>query len=72
MNAMTKLLNLLDKIYGFEDQSKSVLRKTGHRYDEKNNVYITNLEYRVRRKNGGVVNKPIKENSLLRNLLKRN
>ena len=67
---MTKLLGLLDKVYGFPDQTKSVLLKTGHRFDEKNNMYITNLEYRTRRPKSGNVKTRIKENSLLQAILK--
>lgn len=72
MNKMNKLIALLDELYGFRDKlGNSVLRKIGHVYDEKKNVYITTLEYRTRRSSGGIVTKRrIKENSLLNSLLK--
>ena len=69
MNAMTQLLNLLGQVYGFRDQKKSVLRKVGQTYDEAANVHVITLEFRVRRDDGGVVQKKIKENSLFSSIL---
>ena len=67
---MTQLLSLLGQVYGFKDQKKSVLRKIAQTYDEAANVHVITLEFRVRRDEGGVVQKKIKENSLLCSLLK--
>ena len=70
MNTMNKLLACLAAVYGFDDQEKSTLRKIGQAYDEKHNVHVIQLEYRVRRDDGGVVVKKKVRESLLHSILK--
>ena len=70
MNAMNKLLAILDEVYGFSDQSKSKLRTVSRTYDEKSNSHIVTFQYITRRKKDNIVSNKIRENSLLSALLK--
>ncbi len=73
MNAATRLKKYMDAYFGFKNENpklKSTIRKISETFDEKASVRIITLEYRVKQYAGGRVIKKIKENSLLRSLLK--
>ena len=50
MNKHTRLLAVLDDVFGMENKIKSQFRKVGQDFDEKTNEHIFLIEYRVRGK----------------------
>lgn len=73
MNAATKLLNYLDDYFGFKKENpklRSVVKKISQSFDEKASVHVITFEYRCKSYAGGRVTKKIKENSLLRSILR--
>ena len=57
MNKWNRLLQILDRTFGFEDKKKSTFRKIGHTFDERTNEHVITIEYRVRRGGDQVVTK---------------
>ena len=55
MNKWNRLLDSLDRMFGFRDKKKSTFRKIGHTFDERTNEHVVHIEYRVRRGGDGVV-----------------
>ena len=68
MNKWNRLLDTLDRVYGFRDKKKSTFRKIGHTFDERTNEHVITIEYRVRRGGDEVVTKR-KGNRLIHTLL---
>ena len=52
MNKETKLLGILDNVFGMENKIKSEFRKVGPDFDERTNEHVFYIEYRVRGKGG--------------------
>ena len=50
MNSHTKLLVLLDEVFGPDDKLKSSFRKVSQDYDERTDEHVVLIEYRVREK----------------------
>lgn len=50
MNSYTKLLALLDSIFGPEEKLKSSFRKVRQAYDEQTDEHVVLIEYRAREK----------------------
>jgi hypothetical protein len=50
MNKDTRLLAVLDEVFGMENKIGSKFRKVGQDFDEKTNEHVFQIEYRVRRK----------------------
>ena len=48
MNKETKLLAVLNDVFGMQNIRKSQFRKVGQDFDEKTNEHIFYIEYRVR------------------------
>lgn len=73
MNAGTRLLKYLDDYFGFKNKNtelKSTVQKISQKYDDQASVHIITFEYRCKSYDGGRVSKKIRENSLLRSILK--
>ena len=68
MNKWNRLLDTLDRVYGFRDKKKSTFRKIGHTFDERTNEHVITIEYRVRRGGDEVVARR-KGNRLIHTLL---
>ena len=52
MNKHTRLLAVLNDVFGMENILKSDFRKVGQDFDEKTNEHVYYIEYRVRGKGG--------------------
>ena len=50
MNKHTRLLAVLNDVFGMENKIKSQFRKVGQDFDEKTNEHVFYIEYRVRGK----------------------
>ncbi len=50
MNNHTRLLALLDEVFGTQDKVKSTFRKISQDYDERTDEHVIVIEYRVREK----------------------
>ena len=50
MNNHTRLLALLDDVFGTQDKVKSTFRKISQDYDERTDEHVIVIEYRVREK----------------------
>ncbi len=50
MNKHTRLLDVLNDVFGMENILKSHFRKVGQDFDEKTNEHVFYIEYRVRGK----------------------
>ena len=48
MNNTTRLLALLDDVFGTQDKVKSTFRKISQDYDERTDEHVIVIEYRVR------------------------
>ena len=59
MNKETRLLAVLDEVFGIENKLGSQFRKVGQDFDEKTNEHVFYIEYRVRGK-GDLVTTPNK------------
>ncbi|MAF82905.1 MAG: hypothetical protein QF877_16800 [Gammaproteobacteria bacterium] len=67
MNTENKLVNLLDKLFGLKNKTKSSYRVVSQDFDERTNEHVALIEYRFRGK-GPVVTKPVKKQNLLKEL----
>ena len=50
MNSHTKLLALLDEVFGPDNKAKSSFRKVSQDYDERTDEHVVLIEYRSREK----------------------
>ena len=50
MNNTTRLLAVLDEVFGPENKLKSTFRKISQDYDERTDEHVVVIEYRVREK----------------------
>jgi len=50
MNSHTKLLSLLDEVFGPDAKLKSSFRKVRQTYDERTDEHVVLIEYRAREK----------------------
>ena len=50
MNNHTRLLALLDDVFGPDEKAKSSFRKVSQDYDERTDEHVVLIEYRVREK----------------------
>ena len=50
MNKHTRLLAVLDDVFGMENKIKSQFRKVSQDYDERTDEHVVVIEYRVREK----------------------
>ena len=66
MNTENKLINLLDKLFGLKNKTKSSYRVVSQDFDENANEHVALIEYRFRG-NGPVVTKK-DQKSLIREI----
>jgi len=58
LNAWNRLIQTLDKIFGFKSNGKARVRRVSQKFDQKNGEHVILLEYRVKAANQS----PIKTN----------